>query len=129
MGLAEKLFYINLPPTVAADDPEHQVLSDVTGAGAASFDWYAQLVAADAEPDGKVFVTVEAVTTDAFIRFSETASTGTTASNGLLIKAGSPGTKFYVKPWVHQYIDHIAPAGAGVLKLYVSSPIGERHVI
>ncbi len=126
MGLAEKLWYINMPPTV--DGPQ-QVLSDTTGAAAVSFDWYDQLVTAEVAPKGKCFLLVEAVTEDVYLRFGDSATTGTDATNGILVVAGSPGTKFYVNPIDHAYIDHIAPGGAGVLKVQVCSPIGERRIV
>ena len=121
-GLAEKLYYVALPPTKAADDPEHQVQSAVTGAAAASFDWAGSLGAN--APKGKCWVTVEALTTPVYVRFGPTSTTATTTSNGIGIPAGTKES-FYVNPIEHRYIDHIS-SGAGVIKVQVSSPIGER---
>lgn len=126
MSAAEHLWGFVFPPTVASVDAAHQVLKyDTTGA-ASSADWVNDL--GSAAPQGKCFVTLEAVGFDAYVRFRPTSTADTTVDNGLLIKAGVPGVSFYVDPINHAYIDVIA-AGAGDLKVYVSSPIGERRSI
>lgn len=133
MGLPSELFYNIRPPTVSTYEPRHQVLSAVSGAAAANYDWNAALVAANAAPEGSVMVRVEASSRDTFIRFKPTAThtalaaAGTTATNGLLIKADQPGQTFYVNPLSHGTIDFIAPAGAGTIQIQVSSPIGTRN--
>lgn len=122
-GLAEKLWFVNLPPTKSGDDAEHQVLNTATSGSAADYDWVAALGAS--APKGKCFIAIEAVTQDLYVRLGPSATTATTTSTGLLIKAGQPPVKFYVNPAKHNHIDHIA-AGAGVMKVQVCSPIGER---
>jgi hypothetical protein len=122
---AEKTYYINLPPSASAEDAEHQVVSAVTGAAAANFDWVASL--GTSAPKGKCFVTVEALTTPVYVRFKDritAAVAGTTSTNGRLIPAGST-MSFYVQPKKHGIIDHLS-TGAGNIKVYVSSPIGDR---
>lgn len=106
------------PPTVAADDAIHQVQSAVTGAAAANFDWGAAIAAAGW--NGKVWITVEALTTPAYVRFkATTAAAATTTSTGMLIPAG--GTRrFLVDTIKHKVIDHIS-SGAGEIKVQVDS--------
>jgi hypothetical protein len=79
-------------------------------------------------PKTKVWVTFEAVTNDAYIRVGESAAAGTTVDNGYYLKVGTP-TRFYLTPSKHTTVDAYAPAGAGVLKWYVSSPPCERERI
>lgn len=122
---AEKLYFIILPPSKAADDAEHQVVSAVTGAAAASFDWITALGAA--APKGKVFLTVEALTTPVYVRFGPSLTTATTTSNGRVIAAGTVAS-FWVDPVKHKFIDHIS-SGAGVIKVQVSSTMGDRRDI
>lgn len=126
-GLAEKLSYIYMPPTKSADEPAYQVLQTATGAAAASYDWVGALGAA--APKGKVWLEVEPLTQDVYLRFGPTSTTATTTTTGAhLSSALDLGTvKFYVDPVKHRYIDHIAPGGAGTLKVRVCSPIGERR--
>lgn len=120
---AEKLYFIILPPSVSGVDAEHQVVSAVTGAAAASFDWITAL--GTAAPKGKCFITVEALTTPVYVRFGPTSTTATTTSNGRVIPAGSVAS-FWVDPVKHRFIDHIS-SGAGVIKVQVSSQIGDRR--
>lgn len=122
---AEKTYFIILPPSKAADDPEHQVVSAVTGAAAASFDWVTALGAS--APKGKVFLTVEALAQPVYVRFGPTSTTATTTTNGRGIAVGT-AVSFQVDPVKHRYIDHIA-AGAGNVKVYVSSPMMDRRDI
>lgn len=118
--------HANLPPRESGDQI---VQSDTTGAGAASADLWGSYTDS-LPPKGKVWLAVEAVTTDVYIRFTSTATTATTTANGLLIKAGEPAVKFFVQPnTLDAYIDHIAPAGAGLIKWYVCSNIVERNRI
>lgn len=122
---AEKLYFINLPPSASGEDAEHQVVSAVTGAAAANFDWVSALGAS--APKGKCFVTVEALTTLVYIRFKDrvtAAAAGTTATNGRIIPAGT-AMSFWVQPKKHGIIDHLS-TGAGNIKVYVSSPINDR---
>lgn len=116
-------FFNAIPPAVSGT---YKVQNDTTGAAAAAFDWYGGL-STDA-PVGRVWLYLEAVTTDAYVRFGSSSTTGTTANNGVIVKAGSPGVVFYVDPVLHRYIDHIAPAGAGKLKVQVCSHPGNRRV-
>lgn len=105
------------PPTDAAEDAAHQVQSAVTGAAAASLDWASAVVAAGY--NGKVWVTVEAVTTPVYVRFVSTASTATTADTGRGIAAGTK-ERFLADTTKHGFIDHIS-TGAGVIKVQVDS--------
>lgn len=125
-SVAENLFFYVQPPTRAGDDPKHQVISTATATSAANWDWVTAL-GADA-PQGSVMVTIESLTTDCYVRFKPgTEAAATTSSNGLIIVAGQPGRSFYVDPVRHGKIDVIAPAGAGTIKLQVSSPLGTRN--
>lgn len=122
---AEKTYFINLPPGASAEDPDHQVVSAATSAAAANFDWVSALGAN--APKGKCFVTVEALTQPVYVRFKDratAAAAATTTSTGRIIPAGS-AVSFYVQPKKHGIIDHIA-GGVGTIKVYVSSPIGDR---
>lgn len=106
------------PPTVSSDDAVHQVQSAVTGAAAANFDWGAALVAAGIR--GKVWITVEALTTPVYIRFKPTSSAAaTTTTNGRGIAAGA-SQRFWVDTIKHTVIDHIS-SGAGNIKVMVDS--------
>lgn len=126
MATAQDVFFWVYPPTVSTEDALHQVLVDTTGAAADNYDWVTAL-GSDA-PKGTVWLRLEASTEDVFVRFkSTTSAAGTTASNGLLIKADQPGQPFYVNPTRHGVIDHIAPGGAGTLRIQVASPIGQRN--
>lgn len=123
--LAAKLFFINKPPT---DAGQYRVLSEGIDASAENYDWVTAL-GTDA-PKGECWLTVEALAQDIYVRFKATSSAaGTTANNGRIIKAGAPGVSFYVSPKSHRYIDAIAAAAGGTLKVQVSSPIGARHDI
>lgn len=127
-GLSEKLFYINLPPTVASEDAEHQVQQFTTSAAAQSFDWVGPL--GSAAPKGKCFIELESLTSDCYVRFGSAVTTGTTTANGMHLSASYDRgmKKLYVDPVKHRYIDCIA-AGAGKLNVRVCSPIGERRDI
>ncbi len=125
-GQVDVFFYIS-PPSVAGVDAEHQVLSTTTTNTAANYDWVTAL--GTAAPKGAVMLTLEASTKDVWVRFKPTtAAAGTTATNGLLIKADQPGRTFYVNPQRHGVIDQIASAASGTLQVQVSSPIGQRNV-
>src|SRR5687768_6204306 len=115
MSVQEKLFFDIQPPTVSTVDAEHQVLSTATGAAAANYDWVTAL--GTAAPKGTVYLLLEALTQDVYVRFKPTTSAaGTTTANGLIIKAGEPGRAFYVDPIKHKVIDMIA-GGVGSLKV------------
>lgn len=105
------------PPTGSATDARHQVQSAVTGAAAASFDWVTPLGAS--APKGKVYMTVEALTTPVYIRFMPTNTTATTTTTGIGIPAGS-SKRFLVDPVKHKFIDHIS-SGAGNIKVQIDS--------
>jgi len=127
MSIAENIFFFISAPTVSTEDAAHQVLSTATGAAAAAYDWVAAL-GTDA-PKGTVFLLLEASTEDVYVRFREdTSAAGTSAVNGLLIKADQPGRVFYVNPARQGVIDHIA-TGVGTLQVQVASPIGQRNNI
>lgn len=123
----EELFFWNSPPCKSGDpypNNLYQVQALASGAAAASIDWTAALPAEALK--NEFFITLESLTTDCYVRFGPTSTTATTANNGRLIKAGSPGVAFYVSPKRHKFIDFIAPSGAGVLKVQLSSPPGAR---
>ncbi len=115
------LFFTIVPPSNAAGP--NQVQSNATGA-AAGVALFTGLAAAN-RPVGKVFVCFEAVTEDCFVRFGPATSSGTTASNGLIVKAGQPGRVFWMDPTRHAFMDVFAGA-AGVVKWQVCSPPGNR---
>lgn len=127
MSKAEDLFYQVSPPTVSSVDGKHRVLSVVTGA-AGNYDWVSAL--GDDAPKGTCWLMLEAGTNDCYVRFKPTtAAAGTTATNGLIIKAALPGRLFWVDPVQHKVIDVVSPAGAGTLQVQVASPIGFRSTI
>lgn len=121
MSSSQDAFFRILPPSNVAGP--NQVQSVATGA-AAGVAVFTSLADAD-EPKGKVMVCFEAVTSDCYVRFGPATSSGTTASNGLIVKAGQPGRVFYLEPTSHAFMDVFA-AAAGTLKWQVCSPIGER---
>lgn len=121
----EDLYFRQTPPSSVATSM-FIVQSVATSAAAAALDWTAGLTT---KPQGRVHLKLEAVTTDVFVRFGPTSTTGTTANNGLLIKAGNPAVSFYASPTSNKFIDFVAPAGAGVLKIQVASPFAEREYI
>lgn len=82
----------------------------------------------NSRPEGKCWVTFEAVTEDCYIRIGPASSAATTTSNGVLVPAGGT-VSFYLTPYRDTYVDAYAPGGAGVLKWWVSSPIAERERI
>ena len=121
-------FQNNRPPRVAATDPEDAVLSFVTGAAAVSADLWGAYTSNDGTvgpAKGKVWLELEAQTADCYVRLSRTASTGTTATNGSLLKVGIPRI-FYIDPIKDKFLDVIA-TGVGVLKYRVCSQIGDRN--
>lgn len=120
MDQSDRFFQI-IPPTVSG---EHQVVSTASAAAAANWNWVTAL-GTDA-PKGTVYVVLEAVGQDCYVRFKATGAAGTTATNGLLIKADQPGRPFWVDPVLHPIIDVLAGA-AGTIKLQVASKIGARR--
>jgi hypothetical protein len=120
MKPSDAFFYIVPPSNVAGPN---QVQNRATGAavGQAVF---TGLAAAD-QPPGKVWVCFEAVTNDCYVRFGPATSAGTTAANGLLVKAGQPGRVFYLDPVKHAFMDVFAPV-AGTVSWQVCSPPGQR---
>ena len=115
-SLAQQLEARNLPPETGG---ERQVVSTATAAAATSYDWITALGAS--APKGQVFITIEAIGFDVYVRFGAAATTGTTANNGLVVRAGTK-ERWYVHPARHRFIDHLA-TGVGVLKLQVLSLI------
>lgn len=112
----------NRPPRVESTDDEDAIYSDTTGAAAGSADIWTGYAAG--VPDGKCWLELEAVTTVAYVRFSRTATTATTSSNGTVLALGVP-RRFYVDPTKDLYLDHIA-TGAGVIKWRRVGHICER---
>jgi hypothetical protein len=124
MSLQEDQFFGICPPTLSTVDAKHQVLSVVTGAAAANYDWVTAL--GTSAPEGSVMLLLEASTTDCWVRFKPTtAAAATTVTNGLLVKAGQPGRVWLVSPVSHKVIDVIA-TGAGTLQVQVASMPGSR---
>ena len=119
----------NRPPRDSLTDPEDAILSTATAVVATSADIWAAYTSVDGTvgaPKGKVWLEVEAVTNDVYIRFTRTATTGTTSSNGALLKVGLPRV-WYVDPNNRdKFIDHLSPGGIGILKYRVISSIGDR---
>lgn len=116
------LFYRILPPTNVAGPNQVQTMTTGAAAGQAVFTG----LAAANRPCGKVYVCFEAVTEDCYVRFGPATSSATTATNGLIVKAGQPGRVFYLEPTAHAFMDVYAPGGAGSLNWQVCSPPGER---
>ncbi len=111
-----ELYFDRKPP---AESGTYAVQSVATGAAANLL--VTTALSTDA-PKGPVWLALEAVTYDVHVRFKATAtSAATTASNGLLIKAGEPAVMFGVDLVQLPYIDHYSPGGAGVLKVQVAS--------
>jgi hypothetical protein len=123
-GTAQNAYFRNIPPKTSGT---HIVQSNPVDAAAEAFDWVTPL--GTAAPQGTCWLTLEALAQDIYVRFGATSTTGTTSSNGRLIKAGSPGVSFFVSPTKDKFIDHIAAAAGGTLKIQVSSPIAERESI
>lgn len=108
-----------LPPSSSAEfQGRNEIKTLTTGAAAAT----ASLLSMTKPPEGPCFVTFETLTTDCYIRLVTSGAAGTTTANGLILKVGTPA-RFYIDPNVHKQVDAIAPAGAGTLKWYVSSPV------
>lgn len=120
---AEKAFHIVMPPTDTATDARYVVQSAASGAAAGTTAIFSGL---GAIPKGKVFVTFEAKDQDIYVRFKSSASAaGTTATNGMVIKAGQKEV-FWLDTEKYDHVDHICPAAGGTLKWYVSSPVYEQ---
>ena len=117
----------NLPPRVASTDDEYQVFSGVTGAAASSHDLWTGYTADHAtikRPAGKCWIELEATANIAYVRFSRTASTGTTVANGAVLQVGVP-RRFYIQPDIDLFMDVIA-AGVGTIKWRRVGAIAER---
>ncbi len=112
----------NRPPRSLLTDQEDSVFSDTTANVAGSADIWAGYAAV---PDGKCWLELEAVTTAVYVRFARTATTATTTSDGFYMATGLQ-YRFYVDPTKDLYLDHIAPAGAGVIKWRRVGHICER---
>ena len=124
MTAAEKSFYQQLPPRTSTEDGGRQVVVNVaTGAAAVK----TAIFSMPKPPEGDCMVTFQADTNDAYIRTrSDAGAAGTTASNGIVIKAGA-SVRYWLSPLKDVYVDHIAPGGVGVLKWYVSSPVYDHY--
>ncbi len=122
--LATALYFNNRPPEKTGT---YVVQSNAVDGTAESMDWVGGL--STAAPPGNVHLVLEALAQDIYVRFGPTATTATTSATGRIVKAGAPGISFYVSPTNHRYIDHIAAAAGGTLKVQVASPIGERESI
>lgn len=115
------------PARVAGTDPEYQVFSIATAVTAVSTSiWGGYPLDAGGlrTPPGKVWMELEALTFNAWVRCSRTATTGTDSSNGALVVVGVPRL-FYLDPTKDIFWDHIG-ANVGTLKWRRVGPIGER---
>lgn len=115
---ASKAFHTVFPPRATG---KQLVQSIATAAAAADTPLWTGL--GIDRPSGKVYLMVESRTTDVFIKFkaADTAA-DCTANNGILVKADQPAMSFWVDSQIDNFVDFIAPGGAGFLKWYVSSP-------
>lgn len=114
---ASKAFHTVYPPR---DTGKQLVQSVATGVAAADVNIWTGL-GADA-PTGKVYLMLEAVGFDCYVKFKTLDDAAdATSSNAMLVKAGQPGIAFWVDFSIDKYIDFIG-TGVGVLKWYVSSP-------
>jgi hypothetical protein len=117
----------NRPPRALATDVEDAVFVATTGAAAASADIWAGYTADDSsltKPQGMCWIELEAFTTNVCVRFTRTALTATTTSNGACVTVGTP-RRFFVDPRKDLFIDHLA-TGAGLLKWRRVGHIVER---
>jgi hypothetical protein len=125
---SESIAAVNFtPPRVVGTDPDFAVYSAATAAVATSTDiWAGYPLDAGSirTPPGKIWLELEAVTAALFVRFSRTATTGTTAANGVILSIGAPRA-FYVDPTKDLFLDHLA-TGVGTIKWRKLGPIGER---
>ncbi len=113
---ALKAYHQVLPPRSTG---QQAVQSVATGAAAVKTSIWSMSPA----PEGKVMLTFEAGTTDCYIRLrGDAGAAGTTAANGMIVKAGQPGVTYWVDSLVDLFVDHLA-TGAGTLKWYVASPV------
>ncbi len=121
--------HANLPPRNSATDPGYAVYSAATAAAATTTSLWATYTTPDGDvnviPKGKVWIELEAVAQDVYVRFCRTGTTATTTSNGAIVKVGVP-RYFYIDPTKDLFLDHIA-AGVGVIKWRITSQIGERN--
>ncbi len=119
----------NRPPRSLLTDQEDSVFSDATGAAAASADiwtgYAAHPVTGSKVPEGKVWLELEAVTQPCYVRFARTATTATTTSDGFYMATGIQ-YRFLVDPSKDLFLDHLAPAGAAVIKWRRVGPIVDR---
>lgn len=121
--------FANLPPRVAGTDPDYQVNSAASAVTASSANLWANYTAdpsGNTTPSGKLYIEMEAVGFDCFVRFSRTATTSTTNANGSICRVGTPRL-FYVDPSKDLFLDYISPGGAGTIKWRKVSTIGERN--
>lgn len=110
---------------ISAHDSTHITLEGSVGSGAGAGGASGTVNFADARPDGKCWVTFEALTYDCYIRIGPATSSATTTANGLVIPSGQT-VSLYLNPEKDLYVDAYAPGGTGKLKWYVSSPVCER---
>lgn len=110
-----------LPPT---DAGKQKVTTKTVGVSAVDFTWVSDM-GADA-PEGTCYIVLEAKGDAIYIRFNDSGTTGTTATNGIIIEAGKKES-FYVDPVSHSSIDCISDSAGSTLKLYVSSGMEYRR--
>lgn len=115
-----EIFYMRPPEKTGT----YIVQSSDNAGAATAFDWTSAL--STDLPKGTVIVYLEAYVKDIYVRFGPTSTTATTAKNGVLLKADSPGHYFHIDPVNHKYIDHYAAASGGSLKIQVASAVAYR---
>lgn len=115
----------NLPPRNASTDDTFQVFEATTGAAASLSIWggYASDAGGLKTPQGKCWLELEAVTATAYVRFTRSVTTATTADNGAAIVVGTP-RRFYVDPTIDVYMDVFS--GGGKIKWRRVGHICER---
>jgi hypothetical protein len=123
----------SLPPRVVGTDPAYAWQSAATGVAAASANLWSSYTGqgsdavAGQSPKGKVWLELEATGFDAYVRLSRTATTGTTAANGSVVRAGQPAVVYFIDPTIDLFLDVISPGGTGTIKWRVCSQIAERQ--
>jgi len=113
-----EIFYMHPPATSGT----YACASNDVDASAESLDWTSGL-----SLTGSVILYCEALAKDIYVRFGSTQTTATTSKNGRALKADSVGAYFHVDPVAHRYIDHIASASGGTLKVFVVSQMVNRR--
>ncbi len=124
MSNAANLYHWRQPPSNITGHVN--TVQSLSCDAATALNWTAALTSAGTCPKGNVWLLLQAVVKDVYVRFGPATSTATTSLNGITIPKDAPGLLFYVSPVNHAFVDAIAQAAGGYLKIQVCSPIGER---